>query len=137
MSAAILEKANALAEALTESDELAAMRQAELVMNSNPEAEKIIAEFQEKQKQVYEIQMRGGELSDQDKKEIEAIESKMNGNPVIRAYMDATDEFENLLKSVNMIITRALSGEEEQGCGCGSNCGSDCGSDCGPSCGCN
>ena len=136
MSAAIMEKANALAEALTESAELSAMRQAELVMNSDPEAEKIIAEFQGKQKHVYEVQMSGGELSDQDKKEIEAIESKMNGNSAIKAYMDATDVFENLLKSVNMIITRALSGEE-QGCGCGSDCGSSCGSDCGPSCGCN
>lgn len=136
MSALILEKANELAEALTESEELVTMRKAELAMNSDPEAEKIIAEFQAKQKQVYEVQMHGQELSDQDKKEIEAIEGKMNGNSSIRAYMEATDKFENLLKSVNMIITRALSGEE-QGCGCGSECGSDCGSDCGPSCGCN
>lgn len=136
MSALIMEKANELAEALTESEELANMRKAELVMNSDPEAEKIIAEFQVKQKQVYELQMRGGELSDQDKQEIEAIEGKMNGNAAIRSYMEATDKFENLLKSVNMIITRALSGEN-QGCGCGSDCGSDCGPECGPSCGCN
>ncbi|MDT3699542.1 MAG: YlbF family regulator [Thermincola sp.] len=129
MSAAIITKANELAEALTESEELAAMRQAELVMNSDPEAEKIVTEFQEKQKQIYEIQMRGEELGDQDKKEIEAIEGKMSGNPSIKAYMEASDRFESLLRSVNMIITRALSGEEEQGCGCGSECG--------PSCGCN
>lgn len=130
MSATIIEKANELAEALTESAELTNMRQAELVMNSDPEAEKIIAEFQEKQKHVYELQMRGEELGDQEKKEIEAIESKMSGNPAIRAYMEATDKFESLLRSVNMIITRALSGED-QGCGCGSDCGPDCGSSCG------
>jgi len=96
MSAAIMEKANELAEAITESSELAAMRQAELDMNKDPEAEKIIAEFQEKQKQVYEIQTRGEQLGEQDKKDIEAIEGKMSGNPSIKAYMEATDKFEGL-----------------------------------------
>ena len=126
MSAVIMEKANELAEAITESSELAAMRQEELDMNKDPEAEKIIAEFQEKQKQVYEIQTRGEQLGEQDKKDIEAIEGKMSGNPSIKAYMEATDKFEGLLKGVNMIITRALSGEDEAG-GCGSDCGPSCG----------
>lgn len=136
MSAEIMEKANELAEAIANCDELAAMRDAELAMHRDPEAVKIIGEFQQKQQVVFNAQMGGGELSDQDRKEVEEIETKMSDNPAIRAYMDASDKFESLLKSVNLVIARAISGDESS-CGCGSSCGSDCGPECGPSCGCN
>ena len=135
MSAEIMEKASELAEAIAESDELAAMREAEMVMNGDPAAAKIIAEFQKKQKDVYDIQMRGEELTDEDQKSIEEIEGRMHGNTAIKAYIEASENFEHLMRSINLIIARGISGDG--GCGCGSDCGPDCGTDCGPSCGCN
>lgn len=136
MSAKILEKASELAEAIAECDELEVMRKAELVMNNDPESVKIIGEFQDKQKQVYDSQMRGGEIGDDVQQEIKAIEDKMSGNPAIKAYMEASDKFEQLMRSVNMVIARAVSGGDG-GCSCGSECGPDCEPECGPSCGCN
>ncbi|MHB9093310.1 MAG: YlbF family regulator [Eubacteriales bacterium] len=135
MSAEILLKASELADAIAECDELVAVRNAELAMNSDPEALKLIGEFQKKQQLVYNAQMSGNELSDEDKKDIQEIEGKMNDNPAIKAYMEASDKFEHLLKSVNTVIARAISGDE--GCGCGSDCGPECGPECGSSCGCN
>lgn len=135
MSAEIMEKANELAESIADSSELEIMRQAEIIMNNNPEAVKILEEFQSKQHEVYNIQMGGQGLSEQDKKEIEAIELRMSDNSYIKAYIEASEKFEQLLRGVNLIISRAISGN--QGCGCGSSCDPDCGDDCGPSCGCN
>ncbi len=136
MSTEIMEKASELAEAIADSDELAEMRKAELAMNSDDEAINIIGEFQQVQKKVYDVQMRGDELSDADKKEVEAIEARMNGNSAIKAYMDASEKFEHLMRSVNLIITRAIAGDSG-GCSCGSDCGPECDTECGPSCGCN
>lgn len=132
MSAEIMEKASELAELIVGSDELAAMRKAEDAMNNDPAAVKILTEFQEKQQQVYKAHMNGQELDAEDKRQVEEIEQKMGENPSIRAYIEASEKFEHLMRSVNMVITRALSGEEEQGCGCGAT---SCGPECGP-CGC-
>ncbi len=130
MSAEIMEKASELAEAIAESRELAQMRDAELTMNADPTAVSIIEEFQEKQKAVHNKQMRGEELDEQDKKDIARIEDKMSSHPAIRAYIEASEKFEYLMRSVNLVIARAISGGE-QGCGCGSACGPECGADCG------
>lgn len=124
----VIEKANALAEAIVNSPELTAMRAAELTMNNDDDAVNILDEFREKQQKVYQLQMTGQELSDQDRLEVAAIEGKMSGNVKIKAYMEASEKFERMLQSVNQIITRALSGDE--GCDCGGSCGSGCGGCC-------
>ncbi len=121
----ILDKARELADAISESPELAKMRETEIAMGQDATAQEIIAEFQQKQQEYYEIQMRGEELNDIQKQVIASIEDKMSGNPFISAYLDAQGKFEELLKSVNFIITRAISGESA--CSCGSTCGPDCG----------
>ncbi len=125
MSAAIMEKANELAELIANSAELENMREKESGMNQDPEAVRIVSEFQKIQEDIYRKQMSGQELSDEDKKNVSEMEEKMNGNPAIKAYIDASQSFENLLRSVNLIITKALSGN--QACDCGS-------AECGPSC---
>lgn len=121
----VIEKANSLAEAIVNSPELTAMRAAELTMNNDDEAVKILDEFRETQQKVYQLQMTGQQLSEQDRLEVAAIEGKMGGNANIKAYMEASGKFETMLQSVNQIITRALSGDE--GCECGGSCGSGCG----------
>lgn len=121
----ILEKARELADALSNSPELADAREKEIIMNKDPEAVAIINEFQEKQRDLYMAQMQGQEPSEEQKANVEAIEQKMQENPKISAYIDAQEKFETILKSVNMIITKALSGEEESGCG-GGSCGGGC-----------
>ncbi len=131
MFADIMEKAGELAEAIAESCELSTVKEAEMAMHNDPEAVNIISKFQEKQKVIYNSQMCGQELSDEDKKEIAEIEEMMKGNTAIRTYIDASEKFEHLMRSVNMVITRAISGN--QGCECGPECGPDCGSSCGMS----
>ncbi len=130
MSAQIMEIANELAEAIAESDELAAVRNAEYSIKNDPEAVQIISEFQVKQRQFHDLQRRGEELSDLDQKVIAEIESRMQDNSVIRVYLDASERFEFLMRNINLVISRAISGN--QGCNCGPDCGPDCDFDCEP-----
>lgn len=124
----VIEKANELAEAIVNSSELKLMREAEMTMNNDDDAVNILDEFREQQQKVYQLQMTGQQLSDQDRLEVAAIEGKMGGNAKIKAYMEASEKFERMLQSVNQIITRALSGDEGCDCGCdGGSCGSGCG----------
>lgn len=131
MSAEILEKAGELAEAIAASEELSALRDTEVAMKEDPEAMVIVDEFQGKQQELYGMQMRGEAVSDNAKKEVEIIEGKMSNNPTIKAYLDASEKFELLMRSVNLVITSALSGNDD---GCGGECGPSCGCDCGGGC---
>ena len=129
MSAEIMEKANELAELIANSAELEIMRIREADMNKDLEAVKIIGKFQKVQEDIYNKQMSGQELSDEDKKNVSEMEVTMNGNPAIKAYIEASQNFENILRNVNLIITKALSGN--QSCDCSSDeCGPSCGSGC-------
>lgn len=131
MSTKVLERAGELADAIAECEELNEIRDAEIKMNNDPEAVKILDEFRKKQQHLYSIQMTGGEISATEQQEYEEIENKMQQNSYIKAYIDASEKFEDLMKSVNMVISRAISGDDGCGCGCDSDCGSDCGSSCG------
>lgn len=130
MSTKILEKASELAEAIAECNELAVIRDAEIKMNNDPNAVAILEEFQNKQQHLYSIQMSGGDISESEKNEYEKIEAKMQQNENIKAYIDASEKFEKLMNSVNMIISKAISGDEGCDCGCDSECGPDCGCGC-------
>lgn len=131
MSMDVMAKANELAEALSNSTELVNMRMAEIAMRNDLDAAAILEEFQKKQKEIFDMQRMGLELSEIQKQAVTTLENRMSGNDKIKAFMEASHKFEVMLQSVNMTISRALSGDE--GCGCGSDCG-DCGGGCGGGC---
>ena len=134
----VLDKAKDLAQTIVDSEELAALKEAEVKMGNDAEAVTIVQEFQNVQKSLYEKQSNGVELSSDEKLQVAAIEGKMEKNLNIKAYLDAQLKFENLLQGVNFIISQALSGSNgDGGCDCGSDCGSECDSDCGSGCNCN
>ncbi len=121
----VVEKAKELADAISECDELKELRSAEARMTLDPAAQDILKEFQEKQREFYELQMTGGELNDTQKADVKRIEAAMSNNQYISAFVAAQGKFEELLKSVNVIIGKAISGDDS-GCGCAGECGPDC-----------
>ncbi|GAB4271824.1 hypothetical protein Tfer_0512 [Thermincola ferriacetica] len=120
----VLEKAKELAQAIAECDELKEVRAAETRMTLDPDAQDILREFQIKQREFYNIQVNGGELTEEQKRDVERIENRMSQNEYIRKFVGAQERFEALLNSVNMIIAQAISGNS--GCGCGDNGAADC-----------
>lgn len=126
----IYEKAHVLADAIAQSSELAELRNTEKAMLANEEAQAIIAEFQDAQARMMEFQQNGQEPSEEDKKSVEEIETKVESNPLIAAYMSAQDGFTEMLDSVNAILANAIASDSDnEGC-------SSCGTDGGCSCGC-
>ncbi len=120
MNNEITEKAGLLADAIARSSELAELRKTEDAMTADASAQQLIAELQKAQEQFMEKQQSGSELSETDKKSVDEIETKVEGNPSIVAYMAAQDKFTEMLDSVNAILAGAIAGDSG-GCSCQDN----------------
>ncbi|HZK83174.1 MAG TPA: YlbF family regulator [Desulfosporosinus sp.] len=110
----IKEKAGLLAEAIGRSSELAELRSTEDAMSADESAQQLIAELQKAQEGFMEKQ--GSEPSEADKNAVDEIETKVEANPAIVAYMAAQDKFTEMLDSVNAILAGAIAGSD--GCSC-------------------
>ncbi|NLW23837.1 MAG: YlbF family regulator [Clostridia bacterium] len=108
----IYAKAQELANLIAESKELKAMRDAEAAMMCDPEARKLVEVYQDLQMEAMKSGLQFDQLPEEMRKEIELTEEKMSQNAKIVAYMEAQDAFEHILKSVNLIISNALNGNQ-------------------------
>ena len=113
----ITEKAGFLADAIARSSELLELRRTEDAMSADESAQELIAELQKAQERFMEKQQSDSEPSETDKNAVEEIETKVEGNPVIVAYMTAQDNFTEMLDSVNAILAGAIAGTSD-GCSC-------------------
>ena len=119
----VIDKAKELGEELVNSNELREMRDAELMMMQNPEAQEIIKAFNEKRDMFRVLEEKGQELNESQKLQAEELESKMLDNPYIFNFFKAQQSFEKILEQINAIIGDAIGGGS--GCSCDSD---DCGS---------
>ncbi|AFM41823.1 hypothetical protein Desaci_2912 [Desulfosporosinus acidiphilus SJ4] len=130
MTSEILEKAQILADAIARSPELAELHNMEDAMTADDSAQQLIAELQKAQERFMELQQNNQELSEEDKKAVDEIESKVEANPAISAYMKAQDNFTQMLDSVNAILAGAIANASEDGScgdgGCSSGCCGSC-----------
>lgn len=123
----VLDRARELGAEILESSELLEMRNAEQVMLNDKEAQKLIQEFKDKQKDYQMIKSKGEELTESQQQEVDDLESRMLDNPLILDYFRAQQHFENMLEEINNIIAGAISGGE---CQCSDDCCTSCESDC-------
>ena len=120
----IYAKAKELAEALANSAELAAVKEAEIKMMMDAEARAIIEEYQTIQTTAMANGLRFEDLTDEQKSRVEELESAMNENENITTFLAANQTFEQIIRSVNMIISNAINGNQDSGCGSCSTAGS-------------
>ncbi len=125
----ILEKAHALGQEIAVSKELNDMKEAEHELMHDEAAQKIVLEFNEKQKSFMAMQQQGQELSESQKAEVKDLEERMLENPLIHRFFQAQQDFEKVLEEINNIISQAISGGEQHSCSddCCTSC-SGCGS---------
>ncbi|ODA39331.1 YlbF family regulator [Desulfosporosinus sp. BG] len=117
MTNEITEKAGLLADAIARSTELAELRSTEDVMAADLTAQQLIAELQKAQERFMKSQQENSEPSEADKKLVDEIETKVEANAAIAAYMKAQDNFTEMLDTVNSILAGAIAGSD--GCSCG------------------
>lgn len=119
----ILDKARELGEEIASSTELGEMREAEAAMMSNPEANNLVREFNEKQKIYMDLKSKGANLTDDQISEVEDIEHMVLDNPLIVDFFRKQQNFERIIEEINDIIAKAIAGEES---GCSDDCCSSC-----------
>lgn len=120
----IMEKAYELGQEIAMSKELREMKNAELEMMQDDEAQKIIQEFNEKQKLFMAMQREGNKPTESQKEEVKDLEQRMLDNPLIYKFFKAQQDFEKVLEEINEIISRAIAGEHSS---CDDSCCSTCG----------
>jgi cell fate (sporulation/competence/biofilm development) regulator YlbF (YheA/YmcA/DUF963 family) len=120
MNDEITEKAGLLADAIARCSELAELRRTEDAMSADESAQQLIAELQKAQERFMEKQESDGEPSEIEKNLVNEIETKVEGNAAIVAYMTAQDNFTKMLDNVNVILAGAIAGSSD-GCSCQDN----------------
>ena len=131
----IYDKAEALADEIQNCDELRRVKESELKMLIDMEARQIVETYQQIQMDAINAGIAYDDLDDAKKAELTELENKMQENAVIMEYMNANQELNQMLESVNMIIMSALNDNNGGGCSSCSSAGN-CGeNDCCTSCG--
>lgn len=117
----IIDKTKELAEAIRNSDELKAVKLGEIAILNDPEAKKLMDEYQEIQNIAQEKSYE--ELSPELKERVDKLEEKMSSNQLIGKYMEAQTTLDRILNSINIMINNALT-EQEGSCSSCSSCSS-------------
>ena len=123
----VMDRAQALAEAIVESEVYQNMHKAEQAMMQNEEANKVVADFMEK-RQAVEALLASNEL-DHDalsaaSVEMEAAEKALNANEDIAALQNARRDFTNMMDNVNRILRLVITGEPDEPHTCSGSCSS-------------
>lgn len=115
----ILEKAKELGMMLAESGEFEKLKIAEERQLADPDAQKLMMEYANKRDEL----AKKASAPETTKEEFESIKDemqkefeKMCQNENVKAYLDASSAFSNLINQVNSIIGYFVKGGEEGGC---------------------
>lgn len=122
----VMEKAQVLGEALVNSKEYKELQGAQQQIGANGDAQSILQEFQAEQQKAKMAQMNGQEITQEMQNKLQGLQAKMQENDDIANLMETEKKFNEVMKTVNQVISSALSGKEEQDCGHDEECGGGC-----------
>jgi|SRR5665811_779959 len=117
----ILSKAEELAAAISDCDELGVLREAAQKVDSDEEASAALQKFSEKQEVVQRAASSGIELPPEQMEELQEMQGKIRDIPSIKEFATAQGSFNQLMDKVNEIISAAVMGREPgeaADCGC-------------------
>lgn len=126
----ILTKARELGQAIVDSEEFKALKEAEEMQEKDTEAMEMLKAYNEERKALAE-EITNGDVSDERmaeiRKTLEQSFERVMSNPTIAAYSEAQQKFDAIAQQMNAILTYFMTGEISGGCagncsGC-SSCG--------------
>ena len=113
----VLNQAELLAEAILESEEYINMRLTEQAVMKDEEATLLVANYSEKRSKVEELlanpNMDRGELAKAGQ-ELQEAEHMLDHNKLIAKMQETNDAFTDMMKKVNKIIKKVVTGEDEE-----------------------
>jgi len=111
--ATVMNYAEELADAIVESSEFQELKDKEAVMVEDEDAKSMLDDLNAKYQQAQMMQQNGQQLSDEQRQELSTMEQKMKQNDKIAEFYEAQDHFNQLMNSVNQVITNKLQETEE------------------------
>ncbi|RJQ45819.1 MAG: YlbF family regulator [Gaiellales bacterium] len=124
---AVLDKAQELADAISESDELEDLREAAERLDEDEIASAAIKQFQDKQETIRRAASSGLELPEDHINELKELQGRISDIPTVQDFAAAQNGFNVMMSKVNDIIAAAVTGvipgEDEGGSGHGPGCG--------------
>jgi len=115
----VIDKALDLGKALTETDEYKEMQKAEAAMGQDPEARKLVTDFQNLHKAYQRMQSMGHKIEEEHMDKLREMHGRMMTNSLIKEYEEARSKFDNLLTEVNSKINQGMGQGQEGSCGSG------------------
>lgn len=122
----ILEKARELGEEIASSPELRQMKEAEIAMMNDTQANELVEEFNRKQRRYLDLKAQGTDLDSEQIKEVEDLETKVMENRLIVDFFRKQQNFERIIEQINEIISDAIAGGHSCSEGCSDDCCSSC-----------
>lgn len=122
----VIAKAEELADALSESQELTELREAAEKLDGDETANAAMSRFQEKQEMVQRAATSGLQLPEEQMQEIKNMQAQIREIPTVQEFAQAQTNFNDLMGQVNNIIAAAVmgpdvdnsDGRQEPGCSC-------------------
>lgn len=108
----ITEKAQTLGQEIANSTEYDELKKAEEKMYEDDDAKVLLDNFQSTQKRIQMAQANGKQINNQEQQKLQALQAKMQKNEKIKEYMEAQKKFNEVMKTVNQVITSQLQGEQ-------------------------
>lgn len=124
----VLSKAQELAQAISDSDELVKLRDAAELLDADETANEVLKSFQEKQNVINRAARSGLEMPPEQMEELKGMQGRIQEIPSVQKFAAAQNDFNNLMNQVNNIIAAAVTGEDPEkmggsehgpGCSCG------------------
>jgi cell fate (sporulation/competence/biofilm development) regulator YlbF (YheA/YmcA/DUF963 family) len=122
----ILEKARELGEKIATSPELRQMKEAEIAMLNDSQANSLVEEFNQTQRKYLDLKAQGLELAGDQVKEVEELEKRVMDNPLIVDFFRKQQSFEMIIEQINEIISDAIAGGHSCSDGCSDDCCDSC-----------
>ncbi len=97
--------------ALAETKEFIEKEEAQAKLGEDPEAIKLVKEFQELKNSYDRMEKLGHPLTEKNHAQLKAAEEKAMANPKIKEWYDKTQKFYDLVIDVNKAIQKGIVGE--------------------------
>ena len=125
MSENVMQKAQALAEALRLSPEFILMRAAEDAANQDEYLTSIYTEYEQKRAEVEQLAVQDDPDYEEMKtrtRELEELQAEYNKHPLAKAVKQSRNDFAAMMREVNTTLQQALNPEGTKARGCNGAC---------------
>ncbi|CAM2986474.1 MULTISPECIES: YlbF family regulator [Salinicoccus] len=108
MAVNVYDQANALEDALRNSDEFQNMKDLYGKVNSNPESKQLFEEFREVQMDLQQKQMQGEEINEEDVQKAQKSAEDIEKDENIKSLMEAEQKMSELIQDLNRVIMKPI-----------------------------